>query len=71
MKYLGKKRFSSPANSQTFVDNWDAVFSEGPEKEKGQDPVKDPSPEAVCEYCSLPLDEFGVCPNTTPQDEED
>lgn len=29
MKYLGK-RFSSPANSQTFVDNWDAIFSDKP-----------------------------------------
>lgn len=25
MKYLSKK-FSSPANSKDFVDNWDAVF---------------------------------------------
>ncbi len=33
MKYLGKK-FSSPANSKQFVDNWDAIF-------KKDEPTKD------------------------------
>jgi hypothetical protein len=33
MKYLGKK-FSSPANSKDFVDNWDATF-------KKETPTKD------------------------------
>ena len=32
MKYLSKK-FSSPANSKDFVDNWDAIF-------KKDEPVK-------------------------------
>lgn len=29
MKYL-EKRFTSPANSKEFVDNWDAVFGDEP-----------------------------------------
>lgn len=28
MKYLDKK-FTSPANSRAYVDNWDAVFGDG------------------------------------------
>lgn len=35
MKYLNK-RFTSPANSKEFVENWDAVF--------GDEPTEPPEP---------------------------
>jgi len=41
VKYLDKK-FSSPANSKQFVDNWDAIFGE---KEKPKDPPSEDPPE--------------------------
>ena len=36
MRYLDKK-FSTPANSKAYVDNWDAVFGEKRETEKTDD----------------------------------
>ncbi len=48
MKYLDKK-FSTPANSKRFVDNWDAIFKEekqSPDDEKrtaSLSPPKEPT----------------------------
>lgn len=35
MKYLDKK-FSSPANSRAFVDNWSAIFGEPEQPAEGE-----------------------------------
>lgn len=37
MKYLQRKRFSSPANTSQFRDNWDSVFGDSNERKAASD----------------------------------